>query len=180
VTAKGFYKGGNSKNYLVGGNISQKDKRELNMAVRERIKMDDYEFWGWNVSESVGIGGANKIGDVMMIQAMFRYLGMHDRFWVIGVDSLAELPEVNGKYTGKLGRIILNFQKKYDYLLLSVDGLIHPASNQDRNIKFSSGDNNRLMTITLLHTEMLEATDTGIDYTKAALRDFAGLGVWIQ
>jgi hypothetical protein len=158
----------------------QENKRESNMAVRERIKMDDYEFWGLNVTESVGIGGANKIGDVMMIQAMFRYLGMHDRFWVIGVKSLAELPEVNGKYDRKLGRIILNFQKKYDYLLLSVDGLIHPASNQNRNIKFSSSDNNRLMTITLLHTEMLEATDTGIDYTKAILRDFASLGVWIQ
>ncbi len=150
------------------------------MATREMIKLDNYETWGLNVSETVGIGGANKTGDVMMIQAMFRYLVMHDRAWVVGVKSLADLPEVNGKYSGKLGRVILNFQKKYNYLVLSVDGLIHPANYKNRNVKFSSDDKSRLMTITLLHTEMWEATETKIDYTIAILRDFAGLGVWIQ
>lgn len=37
--------------------------------------MDESEYWGLNVSETVGIGRKNKPGDVMLIQAMFRYLG---------------------------------------------------------------------------------------------------------
>jgi hypothetical protein len=150
------------------------------MAKRERITMDDFEDWGLNVTDTVGLGGANKTGDVMLIQAMFRYLGKRDRFWVIGVNSMAELPEVNGQFDRRLARIILNFQKKYDYLILSVDGLIHPASYQNRNVKFVSKEDSRLMTITLLHTEMAAATPTDVDYSIAILRDFPNLGVWIQ
>jgi hypothetical protein len=74
----------------------------------------------------------------MLIQAMFSYLGKQDRFWVIGVNSMAELPEATGKYSPKLGHIILNFQRKYHYLVLSVDGLIHPASYQNRHLKFEA------------------------------------------
>lgn len=93
---------------------------------------------------------------------------------------MAELPEATGKYSPKLDHITLNFQRKYHYLVLSADGLIHTASCQNRHLKFVSNDKSRLMTITLLHTEMIKATATELDYTTATLREFPNLGVWIQ
>jgi hypothetical protein len=148
------------------------------MAKSELIKIDDFEMWGFNVSETVGIGGKNEEGDVMLIQAMFYFLGAHGELSSMGVKSLAELTGVDGKYSNRLGQIILNYQKTKDYLLLNVDGLIHPASYKDRNIKFE-GEGNLLMTITCMHLDMAVGSFNG-DYATDFLRFFPVLGVWLQ
>ena len=150
------------------------------MPKRELIKIDDLEMSGFNVSETVGIGGKNEEGDVMLIQAIFYFLGAHDQLSTFDVKSLSELTGVDGQYTNRLGQFILSYQKTKDYLLLSVDGLIHPASYEDRKILFGEGGgDNRLMTITSLHLEMALATFNE-DYTTDFLRFFPGLGVWIR
>ncbi len=151
------------------------------MARREIITLDGKEEFALNVDETVGIGGSNQIGDVMVIQAMLRYLAelRNDPYWA-GLNSMSEVPEPTGKMDRKSRRAIKFFQKKNDYLLLSVDGIIHPANYKNRNVKLVDSDDVSLMTITLLHVELQLASETGLDYTIAILRRFANLGVWIN
>ncbi len=148
------------------------------MPTKELITIDDLELSGFNVSESVGIGGKNEEGDVMLIQAIFYFLGARDGLWIFDVKSLAELTPVDGKYSNRLGRNILEYQKTKDHLLVSVDGLIHPANNKDRIIKFAGLDD-KLMTITSLHLDMAQAFPYG-DYTTDFLRFFPDLGIWLR
>lgn len=150
------------------------------MATKELIKIDDLELWGFNVSQTVGIGGKNEEGDVMLIQAMFYFLAAHDGLFYFDAKSLSELTPVDGNYSNRFGRHILNYQKTKDYMLLGVDGLIHPASYQDRKIKFvEGGGDNRLMTITALHLDMALESPHG-EYVTDLLRFFPALGVWIR
>ncbi|HEX6280577.1 MAG TPA: hypothetical protein VFZ49_11260, partial [Pyrinomonadaceae bacterium] len=111
----------------------------------------------FNVSASVGTGGANKAGDVMLVQCMFATL-MHYRsktHLMVGKDS-GQPPVPNGLYTPKLGRLILEYQRLYSVLLLSVDGRISPASFAGRVLR--SGGNIRRMTIQMLNENLGETS----------------------
>ena len=150
------------------------------MAKREMIQVDGNEEWGLNVSETVGIGGRNKRGDVMLIQAMFRYIVKSGRESLVGVSSIDELPQVDGNYDGRLGHLILNYQRNNRERLLNIDGVIHPASYQNREIKDKGIY--PLMTMTLLHwhTFITANVALGADYTTAFLNEFPSLRAWVR
>jgi hypothetical protein len=154
------------------------------MPRREIITVDGHKDFGFNVDETVGIGGKNSVGDVMLIQAMMKHLAelRKDPFFAVGVDSMSEVPEPTGKFDRLTRRAIRAFQKKNDYLLLSVDGIIHPADYKNRNVLLVDrvpDTDISLMSITLLHTELQLASDTGVDYTHVILRRFPILAMWL-
>ncbi|HKB40422.1 MAG TPA: hypothetical protein VKD72_28595, partial [Gemmataceae bacterium] len=60
---------------------------------------------------------------------------------------------------GKTEKTIWSYQRKYARRLLRVDGIIHPAVYENRNIKGGFSDI-RLMTITLLHEHLTFFTET--------------------
>lgn len=102
-----------------------------------------------NVHFRVGIGGDNSAADVMLIQTLFHYFGHYEGrpHPKLGF-PLREMPAITGDCDLKTNMAILNFQRANRHSLHSVDGLIHPASYEGRNIK--TGER-RVMTITLLH-----------------------------
>ena len=153
------------------------------MAKKELVTLDGEAEIGFNVEQSVGFGGVNKIGDVMLTQAMLLYLveSGKDMFAVTGFKSAKELPEVTGKFDEMLGNAIKTYQAHTPKLLLKIDGIIHPASYAGRNIKYT-GDSHakRLMTITRLHKDLLIFASKNGNYTVGILRRFPQLGIWIN
>jgi hypothetical protein len=142
------------------------------LATRETITVDGVRQPCLNVSETVGEKfGANKMGDVMLVQAMFNYIVGHFPPEQIGLTSKHEVPEPTGLCDSDTGRLINVFQRKMAHMLLRVDGLIHPASCKDRNLKLGDGKA-RMMTITVLHFACLGASPTGVDYTREITRRF--------
>jgi hypothetical protein len=119
------------------------------MAKKDTITFGTVAEPAVNVHFSVGSKGDNGPADVMLIQTMFRYLahikGIPTQY--LGL-RLKDLPEITGYCDDKTKQAILKFQIKNAKHLLKIDGLIHPASYEDRNIKAGEP---RLMSITLLH-----------------------------
>ena len=69
------------------------------MATRETITVDGVPSNCLNISETVGVNGSNKAGDVMLIQAMLQYIaegliGLD----AIGLDSKNDLPVASGAF----------------------------------------------------------------------------------
>ncbi|MBC7899850.1 MAG: hypothetical protein H7070_07315 [Saprospiraceae bacterium] len=121
------------------------------MAKKEQITMGTVSGLAVNLDFTVGTGGRNDKADVMLIQAMFRYIGNigfganPTRF--LGFPS-SEIPAITGICDSKTQRAILRFQQTNAKNLLSADGVIHPASYHGRNLKPGL---KRMMTITWLH-----------------------------
>ncbi len=141
--------------------------------------MNGYTKWGLNVFGTVGIGGANNPGDVMVIQAMFRYL-VELRGAPIGKfesDLYEKLTlEPTGQISRKTNDAILAYQYYYSHSILNVDGIIHPAKYENRNIKLEG----KWMTITHLHSELWSAIGSGPDYTIEIARRFPHVAFWIR
>ena len=121
------------------------------MAKKEIITMGTVSGSAINIHFSVGAGGSNDKADVMLIQAMFLYIGS------ISLDAnptrylgfpLSDLPAISGVCDSKTKSAILRFQQRNAKRLLGADGLIHPASYEGRNLKPGL---QRMMTITWLH-----------------------------
>ena len=150
------------------------------MAIKEFINFgDDGLQLGFNVSSTVGTGGRNHRGDVMLIQAIFNYLSSSP-----GVVSYqfknTVMPEVNGKFSPATGELIQKYQTKWVHVVLRADGVIHPASYKNR-VLADRRASRRLMTITLLHEHANQAAaEIGdSDYTEAILFMFPHLSVWV-
>lgn len=123
------------------------------MPRRDLITIDGHADYGLNVFDTMGIGGANNPGDVMVVQAIFRYLVELRQPPVAKVeaDLLEKLTvEVTGQISQKTTNAILAYQSYYSYKILSVDGIIYPAKYENRKIKFEG----KWMTITHLHSAL--------------------------
>lgn len=148
------------------------------MPRRDLITIDGQSHYGLNVFNTVGIGGANNPGDVMTVQAMFRYLyenNFRKNFPMITWEGL-DL-ELTGTADAKTLRAIRSYQRLHSYALISTDGVIHPAKYENRNIIHRI--NTRLMTITYLHLELWIA-DNSFDYTRDIARRFPNVAFWIK
>jgi hypothetical protein len=151
------------------------------MANRETMTVDGVRQACLNVSETVGEKfGANKMGDVMLVQAMFKYIVGHFGSEQIGLASKDDVPEPTGLFDSDTARLINGFQRKMARQLIRVDGIIHPASYKDRNLKFGDGPPPRMMTITVLHFGCVGASPATVDYTAEITRQFPLLLPWLK
>ncbi len=151
------------------------------MAKKEFINFgDDGLQQGFNVSETVGKYGENKKGDVMLVQAMFRYIAASPSVVSKQFEG-GVLPEVTGTFDDATKAVIRKYQNKWVHVVLRADGLIHPASYENRVLADRSASR-RLMTITLLHEHANQAA-AGFgdkDYTDAILQKFPQLRMFVN
>lgn len=120
------------------------------MAKTEVININGKTELGVNVTDIVGMTGANRREDIMLLQALFNYIakGLHPR--VLGLGGSYDIPDINGEMDADTFLAIGEFQiRNASRLLMNrFDGHIHPASYKNRVIGNIKG---RLMSITLLH-----------------------------
>jgi|SRR6185369_11344025 hypothetical protein len=150
------------------------------MPKKEIISIGTFSGPGVNITFSVGPGGDNGIADVILIQTLFNYIGHYNGLLQTYLGfPLDEMPEVNGICDPKTKHAILRFQRKNRTRLLSVDGLIHPASYERRNIKPAEP---RLMTITLMHHYAVDMALTKGDssYIDGLVHMVPLLGSWLS
>jgi hypothetical protein len=150
------------------------------MPRRDLISIDGDKNYGLNVFDTVGIGGQNNPGDVMVIQAMFSYLHeLWGREEYTAFGSLRKHLRLapDGIMNSKTINAIIKFQRFNSWQLISADGKIHPAKYENRNIAIGKGK--PLMTITLLHFELWMA-EPGLDYTGEIARKFPNVAFWIR
>jgi len=150
------------------------------MRRRDLISINGDKNYGLNVFDTVGIGGQNNPGDVMVVQAMFRYLYElwgADEYSILGPLRKHLLLEPSGVIGSETINAILRFQRFHSWQLISADGKIHSAKYENRNI--SVGNGKPLMTITLLHFELWMA-EPGLDYTGEIGRRFPNVAFWIK
>jgi hypothetical protein len=91
-----------------------------------------------NISDLVGLGKRNEKNDVMLIQALFKIAGgnsPHITKDLFGLESYKDLPKVTGDLDPVTIKTIWQFQRINAHRLLSVDGVIHPASYGKRVLK---------------------------------------------
>lgn len=126
------------------------------MAKKDKLNLRGSFFTTINLHYAVGRNAENRPDDVMLIQALFQWIGFTPvtARSVLGV-SIAELPKITGICDVITQRAIDAFQRKNAGKLLNVDGVIHPASYENRRLNRTVGS--RLMAITLLGDLALDA-----------------------
>jgi hypothetical protein len=152
-------------------------RRNLVMAVRERITILGDTSLGFNVEASVGHKAINLTDDVQLVQAMFNFiiLGPHGGTIsgsMTGMRSRKEVPIISGKMDAVTLAAIKTFQRHWTHNLLRTDGLIHPAKYLGRDIKTTGTG---LMMITLLHQLAQTVAVTNFDeedYTELVFEMF--------
>jgi hypothetical protein len=149
------------------------------MATLETIQIAGELQAGFNVSAPVGALGTNAFGDVMLVQAMFKYIVAVFPPETLGVDSANDVSVPTGNFDTKTRHLIEVFQRKNAHSLLRVDGLIHPAAYENRNVRVALGKD-RMMTITLLHLGCMAVSPGGAGYTADMRRRFPQLLPWIR
>jgi hypothetical protein len=155
------------------------------MAKRDTIIIRGERFPCVNVDGSVGDRAKhadNLEGDVWLIQAIFITL-VDSKYGlsVLGLKSAADVPKPTGKCDSLLENAILSFQKLDGSKGWEswTDGVIHPASYKDRDLKrLGRPGNYRLMTITALH--LLLAGAFGRDYVPELTRRVPALLSWLK
>ena len=129
------------------------------MAKKDIINFSGVKTFGVNTHFIVGPGGDNGPADVMLVQALFRYIINFSGQFIKMKSGLAGLDPtiVSGNCDAKTNLAIWRFQQANAQKLLSVDGQIHPASYEGRVMKSDYSDYldqmraKPIMTITLLH-----------------------------
>lgn len=136
-----------------------------------------------NISEPVGAAGPNQIGDVLVVQALFKYIAASEDLAGIylGNWSLDGLPEVSGTFDIETFNAIATFKNTWRHRLLnSSDSIIHPANYRGRSLrKYHTG---RLMTITLLSylADDVSKQIAGVTYLERIFHIFPILRNWIE
>ena len=112
-----------------------------------------------NLSEAVGLGGKNRFGDVLVIQALFRHIHSYSNTF-LGLGTDFELPGLSGVLDLSTSQAINQFQiTNAGHLLMNYfDGRIDPAQYKGRTLR-RLGTGVPLMSITYLH---LYATDASL------------------
>ena len=88
----------------------------------------------FNVEAAVGAGAPNRIGDVMLIQAMFREMSLLFTYEF----HYAKVPEVTGRIDKNTIDSIWSVQRAWSMFLLAVDGRIDPAALAGRNLRLKA------------------------------------------
>jgi len=151
------------------------------MAMKQWLSLEGDRSPCFNINYSVGVGGINHIDDLILIQAMFRFIAKgFGELSILGLTSINEVPGLTGLLDKKTINTIHSYQRRWTRLLLNADGLIHPADYIDRDLKIDP--TTRRMAITLLHQH---AQDAGFrlgetDYTTAMVRLFPELNGFVK
>jgi len=119
----------------------------------------------FNLDAAVGVGAANKVGDVMLVQAMLQGLnkgGARHYFYNRKTLDQTRLPEPHGRMDHETLTAIRNLQMWLASRLLAVDGRIDPAAFAGRKLnlplpsrrcsKYST--KNSVFTATLLEAQI--------------------------
>jgi hypothetical protein len=133
------------------------------MAKKDIITINGVRTACLNTDRPVGSNLANDSCDVLLVQAMLKRLAELgvSREGFLGLPSRDAVPEPNGNFEdGKTLNAILSYQRRNARKLLRVDGVIHPAAYQGRNIEDHLGA--RFMTITLLHLHLVSLTQMAL------------------
>jgi len=122
---------------------------------------------GINLDFRVGLNAENRIGDVLAVQTLFRYIGLDAEFKKRFLGDMT-IPKSDGICGSITLRAIRHFQRKNAGKLIRVDGVIHPASYKGRMVDYQKP----LMTITLLHLFAWEAMgfQPDVDYVDGLIR----------
>jgi hypothetical protein len=141
------------------------------MAKTEVININGKTELGVNVTDVVGMTGANRREDIMLLQALFNYIAKGLYPQVLGLGGDYNIPEISGDMDADTFLAIGEFQIRNASRLLmyKFDGHIHPASYKNRVIRDIRG---RVMSITLLH---LMAKDAAVmqghfDYREGLIK----------
>ncbi len=133
----------------------------------EIINMDGERRLVVNLSGIVGFAGANRRGDVLLIQGLFNYIAGGLYPGAVGLGGEYKIPEITGLINADTYSAISEFQiQNASSLLMShFDGRIHPANYPNRKLHSNA---KRMMSITLLH---IMASDAAVmqghsDYIK--------------
>jgi len=88
----------------------------------------------FNVEAAVGVGAPNKIGDVLLVQAMMKEISrVHTaEFYKVPV------AEVTGKINSITIQSIWGLQRSWSMFLMGVDGRIDPASLAGRTLRLKA------------------------------------------
>lgn len=159
------------------------------MPQKEIINFNGMKTYGVNTNFTVGTKADNGQADVMLIQALLRYIANAPirQFRANSGLTNFDLPSVSGICDGKTNQAILKFQQANAQKLLSIDGKVHPATYGGRVIKSEMTDYiyqhkaTPIMTITLLHIYAFFAdTATGLDYTGRIVDIAPDLKPWLN
>jgi hypothetical protein len=146
--------------------------RSKNMARFDIIRTSTGEIQGTvNLTHAVGTGAPNHHSDVLLIQALFKYIAEGLTPSALGLGGDYNVPDLSGKMDAETYSAIGEFQitNMRELMMKRFDGVIHPASYKNRTINLSKRP---LMSITYLH---LMATDASVmngdvGYTQAIAR----------
>ena len=154
---------------------SNKGGREV--AKKVIINYDDDKVPGFNLSFSVGIGGQNDQGDLLLIQALFNFIATGlksvSRF---GISGRHDLPAVTGRLDSNTIFTIIGFQHKQLHRLFATkSGTLFPA-DYTQKIPVVMGEEPR-QPMFLLHQFAQEAAAllNEADYTTAMVKLFPEL-----
>lgn len=118
------------------------------MAKYDVVKIKGKSWLALSNDQSVGVGSVNETGDVMLIQAMLRYISP----FKIGGYASPIVPEVNGIFDAATGEAIRNFQSYFSSRLIVTDGVIHsPSYVLEDSVRDLKDPYKPLMTHTFLH-----------------------------
>ncbi len=150
------------------------------MATRELITQTvgdgKYVKSGFNVSATVGTRGANEKGDVMVIQALLKYIALSS---FISVPADSQIKDVNGYFNAETASAIRWFQHKFNTHLISQDGLVHPASFKNRSIKFG-GKQMMIFFLNVIAAQAALFHSRESNYTEAIFKEFPQLKLWVK
>jgi hypothetical protein len=156
------------------------------MPVRERITILGDTSLGFNLSQPVGHNAANVRGDVLLVQALFRFIveGFDD-LTILGMGSVDQVPHTHGLMDPVTLTAIRTFQRRWAHNLIRTDGVIHPAQYSGGFRNITTSGKGPLMTITMLHQLAQNAAAKGFnedDYTELMFRMFPSLRAqtWIM
>jgi len=153
------------------------------MAKREIMRYDGDKVPSLNLSFSVGLGGHNDKGDVMLLQAMFNLiaLGTNNITSVLGVRSKSELPDLTGTLDSNTIFTIIAFQHRWLHQLYPPkSGWIFPADYK-KELPATVGPERRQQMF-MLHQLAQEAAArlNEADYTTFLPQEFPELKPYVK
>ena len=147
------------------------------MARKETLIYDDERAACFNLTGVVGPGGSNERGDVLLIQAMFRFIAeAASGLSKLGLRSRADLPGVTGAFDGDTGFLITSFQLKWMRILTAQHiGLLFPGNYKEKIPAMGTGDRREAMFLLHQFAQESAARLNKADYTSAMLSEFPEL-----